>query len=336
MQEHHENIKHYATMLYVILSLFLVDACTESRKEETKKDFVEIEAHHSIMSTHAQISVTKPQIPTPEPKNPKSMTWVGCGITKKAFMSALASAWKTRTGVEVRLQGGGATRGIREVATGRADMGGTCRHKIASKEESNCELHPVGWDALAVAVHPDNPVGSIDLQKLRAIFTGKISNWQEVGGPNRRIELFVRQGTISGVGLMGRELLFANPTMPYASTAVLFKSSGPLEETLERSPFAIALTGISSAKKRKLKVLPLGSTLPTTADIVSGRYPLSRPLYLVTAKKPHKGVIAFLDFVQSTEGQKIIALEGTVPLRDGAQLWELYRSRVARTGGLAK
>ncbi len=316
-----------------VISLLSLCACGPST---SSADFPLLKSDSIMAKEDEGVPSVKNPPPAPGELDGSSLSWVGCGITKKAFMSAMAAAWFKKTGVIVAMEGGGATKGIRDVAAGLADIGGTCRHKIANDEELNCELHPVGWDALAVVVHPDNPVDNINLDQLRAIFKGEITSWEPFGQNGNPLQLFIRQGTSSGVGLMGRELIFSDPTMDYSKRAIVFKSSGPLETKLERTPNAIGITGISSAKKRALKILKLDFKLPNPAEIVSGRYPLSRPLYLVTALKPKPSVLAFLDFVQGEEGQQIIESEGTVPLKSGAKLWELYRDRVAATGGLAK
>src|SRR4030067_3685887 len=87
----------------------------------------------------------------------KKITWAGCGISKNAFMAEMVAAHKKKTGVEIELKGGGATRGIRDVATGEASIGGTCRHVLDNPErlttvpeERRVQLAPVAWDALAV------------------------------------------------------------------------------------------------------------------------------------------------------------------------------------------
>lgn len=264
-----------------------------------------------------------PEKPAPAP----DLVWVGCGITKKAFMASLAKAWHEKTGQVVELQGGGATRGIRDVSAGKADMGGTCRHKIDVPEEKNTQLHPVGWDAICVIVHPKNPVKNISFPQLQQVLEGKIKSWKELGGPDQPIQVYTREGKISGVGLMARELIFWDPDMDFAGTTKTFKSSGPLEEAIEKEPNAIGLTGISSAKKRKLKVLEVNGQAPTVENIVMGKYPIVRPLYLAAHVQPNEKTAAFVEFAK-TEGQQFIEREGTVTLKQGEKLWARYHKLI--------
>jgi len=140
----------------------------------------------------------------------ETLTWAGCGITKKAFMAELATGFEKETGVKIKIEGGGATRGVRDAAKALIDMGGSCRMNLpmADPSELYVTMHPVAWDALAVLVHPSNPVKKISTEQLRKIYTGKLTNWKQLGGPNKEIEVFVRKGKISGVGYALRQYLF--------------------------------------------------------------------------------------------------------------------------------
>jgi len=172
----------------------------------------------------------------------KTLTWVGCGISKKAFMTELAAAYEKKTGVKIDIQGGGATRGIREVAANNADMGGSCRYKIDSEgKERGAVLEPVAWDALVVIVHPDNPVENITFDQIRGVYLGKITNWKELGGNDAPIRLLARKGKISGVGRALRKLVFADYNQEFKATEFV-KSSGPLEKAVVKDVNAIAVT----------------------------------------------------------------------------------------------
>lgn len=249
------------------------------------------------------------------------LRWTGCGITKKAFMKELANSYEKKTGTNVVVVGGGATKGIRAVASGDFDMGGTCRHKIGSSLEKSAVLHHVAWDALVVVVNRENPVNGISSAQIKAVLTGAISNWKELGGPDQPIKLYVRKSKSSGVGLMTREILFGNPDQEYSSSAEEKKSSGPIEAGISRDKQGIGVTGISSAKKRKyLKTLSVDGVAPTKDNIRSGKYPLFRPLYLVTKGEPTGEVKRFIDFAKGPEGQGIISAQGTVNLGEGKSL----------------
>lgn len=266
-----------------------------------------------------------------------TLTWVGCGISKKAYLTSLAKAYEKRTGVKIDVQGGGATRGIRDVENMSADIGGSCRHKIiGAQNEKGVTMVPVAWDALVVIVHKDNPVDDISLDNLRKVYLGQITNWKDLGGPDRKLELYIRQGKISGVGRTTRKLLFANYEQDFVA-AQTFASSGPLEKALVNEPNAIAITGISSARKRDVKILKVEGNAPTYDNVKSGKYLMYRPLYLVyNENSPHVDTIKdFIRFADTEEGREIIRANKTVPYIEAMHLMrrKLAESKAARDEG---
>jgi len=250
------------------------------------------------------------------------INWAGCGITKKAFMKELAKAYEKKTGIKVNISGGGATKGIRDATKGLIDIGGACRVAMdRSPEERGAYQIPIAWDALAVIVHKGNPVNNITFDQLQGVYLGKIKNWKELGGHNAPIELYVRRGKISGVGRTLRELVFANFNQTFPAAKYVVKSSGPLEKGIQNNINGIGTTGISSAKRRDVKVLKLEGKAPTFENIKKGHYLLYRPLYLVTkGRSSSPKVRKFIKFALSRKGMAIIRKAGTVPYADAIGL----------------
>jgi phosphate transport system substrate-binding protein len=262
----------------------------------------------------------------------KKLTWAGCGISKNAFMAEMVTAYKNKTGVEIELKGGGATKGIREVASRETTIGGTCRHLIDNPEmlttvpeERRVQLTPVAWDALVVVVHKDNPVDNITLEQLRDLYLGKITNWKQLGGHDAPIELYVRKGKISGVGRTLRELVFNDYDIDFVARRVV-DSSGPLERAIQENPHSVGMTGVSSARKLKgARIISLNGKEASYENIKSGEYILYRPLYMVThMQNLDPEIRKFIEFVMGSEGQRIMRSVGTVPYEDGIRLWLKY------------
>ena len=311
-------------------ALLALNSCGPRTRIESNDSRESLSASDSrIIAACCAEEKTKPRAPLPLKESRSSgrdsLLWVGCGITRKAFMSRLAAAFEAKSGTHIEIQGGGATRGIRDVAAGRADLGGSCRPRIAHPAETGAVLHPVAWDALVVIVHKSNRLKDITHEQLRSILEGRITNWSELGGADRRISVLVRKGYNSGVGRMLRILLFHDASARFLGATRSFRSSGGLEKALEKDPGGIAVTGISSARKRSLSILRLDGAIPGAEEIISGRYPLVRPLYLVSARHPSRKVRQFIAFAQG-EGQRVIALEGCASLAAGQTLWRQYRS----------
>jgi phosphate transport system substrate-binding protein len=180
-------------------------------------------------------------------------------------------------------------------------------------------MHPVAWDALAVIVHKDNPVGNLTTDQIKGIYLGKYTNWAEVGGPDAPIHLYVRRGNYSGVGYAIRQYIFQDSGVAFA-TKYKVKSSGPLERAVEQDPYAMGVTGISSARKRDVKVIGFDGKTPTYDNVKNGKYVLYRPLYLVTSPAPSQKVKDFIRFARSKDGRDILRANQTVPYLDAPNL----------------
>ncbi len=260
-------------------------------------------------------------VATAEQTQQADINWAGCGITKKAFMAELARAYQAKTGINISLSGGGATKGIRNAAAGNIDIGGACRTSLESRDdERNAHQIPVAWDALVVVTNKDNPVDNITFDQLKQVYLGNITNWKELGGADAPIELYVRRGKMSGVGRTLRELVFNNFDQEFKATYVV-KSSGPVEKGVMGNINGLGVTGISSAKKRDIKILKLNDHEPSYAKIRNGDYVLYRPLYLVTKRgSTDKKIRDFIRYAVSAEGQEIIRKQGTVPYTEAMAL----------------
>lgn len=251
-----------------------------------------------------------------------TLSWVGCGISKKAYVTDLALAFEKKTNIHIDIQGGGATKGIRKVMTGDADLGGSCRYRLPEDpREASTGLEPVAWDALAVITDKQNPVDSLTLDQVRDIYTGKITNWKEVNGPDEKIILLTRKSKYSGVGRTLRKLIFSNFDQEIASTKS-FKSSGPLEKAIITTPYSIGITGISSARLRDVKLLKLDDASPSFENVKSGKYQLYRPLYITynPSSKKLAEIKQFIRFCHSREGREIMKKNGTLPYREAINL----------------
>ena len=136
---------------------------------------------------------------------------------------------------------------------------------------------------------------------------------------------------------MFRWLAFNNPEYDFKAMSLTFKSSGPLEKKIVKTPTAFGITGISSAKKRKVKVLSLDGISATKQNIASGKYPLFRPLYIAVNKNDKNPEIKrFIDFILSQEGQAVISSQGTVNMAEGKALVPLWNNKTKSMFGFKK
>ncbi|HEX9801863.1 MAG TPA: substrate-binding domain-containing protein [Gammaproteobacteria bacterium] len=262
------------------------------------------------------------------------LRWVGCGISKLGFMEELAKAYERKNGVRIVLEGGGATKGLRQVASLHADMGGSCRLPLVYKNsdgsfqieesERKVKIIPVGWDVLVAITNRDNPlIDSITRQQLRDVLTGKITRWSELGAASDKpINLYVREGKISGVGQTLRQQLFDDPNQEFTPRAIRLASSGKIEKAIAADPYGLAVSGISSSRHQPVKMLKLDRIEPSMETLAAGDYQLYRLLFLVVSESysERPEIADFVRFALSVEGQQVIRDAGTLPYHQGVRL----------------
>jgi phosphate transport system substrate-binding protein len=247
---------------------------------------------------------------------------VSCHASKDAYVTELVNAYRKQTGIDIKVHAGNSTSAIRDVHIGIADIGGTSRYLMPNEKlETGVKLLPVAWDALAIIVHKDNPVENISFEQAKAIYTGRIRYWSDLGGTAQKIEVYAQKNKISGNGLILRELLFSNTDKNFHTSRV-FDSSEQLEQALLENPNAIAITGVSNARAQDVKIVAFDGKKPTLENIRTGNYSLYRPLFLSYAPDSAniESVKDFIRFVLGKTGQDVMRSNGVVPYREAISL----------------
>lgn len=270
-----------------------------------------------------------PRAKPEDPPSPTVLRITGCGVVHHAFLAELAAIYRERSDLEVSVEPHGESDAIARVLRGDADVAGACRHRLPNPSEAQLLFHPIAWDALVVAVHPMNHAEDISTTDLARALTGRLTNWYDLSGRHTPLHVLTRDDAQSGVERMTRELLFADPDLEFTGSTRSFASGDALERALAADLDAIAVTGVSSARKRALKLLAVDGIRPTQAELRAGRYRLARPLYLVTRDPVEPHVQDFLDYARG-DGQRDLATEGCLTLAEGAGLWDGYRERLRR------
>jgi phosphate transport system substrate-binding protein len=175
----------------------------------------------------------------------------------------------------------------------------------------------IGYDALAVIVHPSNKVSQLTREQLEGIFTGKIANWKEVGGADLKIIVYSRE-TSSGTYEFFKEHVLNKRN--YAASALLMAATGAIVQSVSQTPGAIGYVGLAYIEKnvKPLKVsYDKGKTFvaPSLENAQNKSYPVTRPLYYYYLTKSEKQVKPFIDYILSAEGQKTVVTEGYIPVK---------------------
>ena len=173
-------------------------------------------------------------------------------------------------------------------------------------------FHVVALDGLPVLVHPGNPVSSLTLEQVKDIYTGKITNWKQVGGPDVKIVMISRD-TNSGTYETFEELVMKKAKI--AEGCEYVGSNGAVRARIQSTPAAIGYAGLGFVDK-SVKALSINGVYPSQKTVTSGTYPIARPLYMVTNGYPRMGgkVYQFVTLYLTPKGQEIIKRIGFVPV----------------------
>jgi phosphate transport system substrate-binding protein len=230
--------------------------------------------------------------------------------------------------VSIAITGGGSGTGIAALINGTTNIA-TASRQIKSKEMEDAkkngyypEEFKVGIDALAVIVNPANPVNELTFDQLSGIFTGKITNWKEVGGKDQKILVLSRDRN-SGTHLYFLEQVVRKgnekgPEQFAPSTLMLSSSEAIIAET-SQSESAIGYDGLGYVSQ-KVKTIAVAKksgesfVRPSRETAMNHTYPICRYLYMYTGFKPKGEVKTFLDLVLSEQGQKVVETMDFVPL----------------------
>jgi phosphate transport system substrate-binding protein len=213
-----------------------------------------------------------------------------------------------------QVRGGGSTLGEERAFAGKVQLGASTLR--ATDSTHSLVRIPIGMDGLAIVVHPGNQIESLSSDVLRSIFSGRILDWEEIGGPAGEIVLVSREDG-SGARRIFEDRIMQNETV--SLTAVVMPTSRDVLEYVAENPNAIGylsraytLSGSNGAGSAGIPpsplihVVALDGIAPTRMTLRSQEYPLVQPLYLVSRGEPSGWTRQFVDFVLSPAGQTII------------------------------
>jgi phosphate transport system substrate-binding protein len=229
---------------------------------------------------------------------------------------------KKYPGSSIMVTGGGSGVGISSLLSGTTDIAQSSR---SLKLDEKMKLNEAGkafketiiaYDALAVIVNPSNKVTKLTREQLEGIFTGKITNWKEVGGEDAKMVVYSRE-TSSGTYEFFKEHVLNKKN--YATSALLMPATGAIVQSVSQTKGAIGYVGLAYIEKsvRAIQVsYDKGKTFvsPSVETAKNKTYPITRPLYYYYLSTTEKNISPYIKFVLSAEGQKIVLAEGYVPL----------------------
>ena len=209
----------------------------------------------------------------------------------------------------IYVQGGGSTAGLEAVKTRAAHIGMSSRSLMA--DEKNLYAVTIAKDAIAIIVHPENPVQDVSLSQIQQIFAGKVRNWNEIGGHVHPIVLVTRE---EGSGTREAFQKMVMEKEEISLEALVQDSNGAIRQVVASDPSAIGYISLGLVNE-KVKALKISGVEPNLENISYGHYRLVRPFLFVFNGKPEGEANSFLEFVLSPEAQRLLQKEGLVTIR---------------------
>jgi phosphate transport system substrate-binding protein len=243
-------------------------------------------------------------------------------------MVVLGQRWaeeymKKHTATTIQVTGGGSGTGISALINGTTDV---CEASRAMKDAEKKQLADkagappveitVAKDGLSVYVNDTNPINELTMDQLKAIFTGKVTSWKELGGADSKIIPYSRENS-SGTYVFFKEHVLQNAD--YTPRAQAMPGTAAVVNAVVKEKFGIGYGGAAYAKGIKVLKIKKDAATPAIAPadktIKDGSYPLSRPLFFYVRAKPSAEISAFTDWVLSAEGQGIVTKVGYFPIK---------------------
>jgi len=217
-------------------------------------------------------------------------------------------------GVRVDVQSGGSSRGIADARSGLADIGLVSR--ALKPEEQDLKSFTIALDGIGIIVHRDNPVQTLTDAQIVAIYTGKITNWREVGGGERPITVVNKAEGRSTLELFLRHFQLKNSDI---KAQVVIGENQQGIKTVAGNSGAIGYVSIGTAEYEAsqgapIRLLPMAGISASVENVRNGSFPLVRPLNLVTRVEPEGLVKRFIDFARSKAQDDLVQAQYFVPL----------------------
>jgi phosphate transport system substrate-binding protein len=230
------------------------------------------------------------------------------------FVEHLAEVYKREhAGTLINVQSLGSSAGIQAAINGTANIGMSSRD-LSEEEAAQLDQLIIARDALAVIVHPSNPLTGLSLAQIQAIFSGEIASWKELGGQDQPITLIVRE---AGSGTYGAFEELVMKGAPISTAALRQGSNGAIRQLVSLDPNAVGYISLGIVDAT-VKALPIDTVQPSVEHVEDGTYSFVRPFLFVWPKgqAPAPEAASFIDYVMSDVGQEELLRLGLVPAAD--------------------
>lgn len=243
-------------------------------------------------------------------------------------MVILAQRWAEKymaahPDVTIQVTGGGSGTGISALINGTTDICNASRPmKTAEREKLKVRFNSLGVeikaarDGLSVYVNAQSPLTDLSLAQLKGVYTGAITNWRELGGPDAKILVYGRENN-SGTYVYFRDFVLKGED--YTASMQSMPGTAAVVNAVAKDPMGIGFGGAAYARGvRFVKIKKDANTPgyePTAENVAAGKYPITRYLYMYTRSKPAGPIKDYIDWILSPEGQSVVIQAGYFPVK---------------------
>lgn len=210
----------------------------------------------------------------------------------------------------VNVQGGGSTAGIQATFNGTCDIGASSRN--LKVEERGLNVILIAVDGIAIIVHKDNPISSLTVDQVQGIFSGTITNWNEVGGLDHEIIPVTRE---EGSGTRGAFEDMMMGEVLISDACLVQDSNGAVREIIATTRQGIGYISVGLVEERE-KAVAVNGVKPTLVNLLQCKYRFTRPFILLLKEKPNGNIKKFIDYTLSKKGQDILKENGLIPVTE--------------------
>lgn len=247
-------------------------------------------------------------------------TFAGSTTVAPIAYAAIEQFQKENPGVKISYEATGSGAGLKALDAGQITLAGSSA-ELSAEQLKTLVPTVIALDGLTPVVNKNVKLSNISMENLAAIFTGKITNWKEVGGQDMKI-VVVNRDESSGTYIAFWEIVCQKAygkAIAYTKDAIVAKENGEVAAKVASTPGAIGYVGMAFAEevvKAGGRALLVGGVKDTIPNVVNKTWPISRKLYLVTKGEPVPGSVekAFIDFVLSAKGQAIVKSADFIPV----------------------
>jgi len=240
--------------------------------------------------------------------NSNKITIAGSTSVQPVAEKLAAAYMKEHPNIKINVQGGGSGVGIKSVEQGTVNIG-TSSENLNASDVATLNQTVIGKDGIVIVVNTANSVSGLTTAQLMGIFSGNITNWNQVGGSNAKIDVITRE---QGSGTRSNfEKLVMNGSQ-IEGNAIVQSSTEAVKQSVKGDPNAIGFISLSNLDS-SVKALTVDGVTISVQTVSNGSYKLQGPFLFLTKGEPKGNVKDFINWVMGPEGQAIVKSTNTVP-----------------------